>query len=91
MAATTHGRGSARGQSKEQPSVRIRLRYRLGIYNPLDESEPAQLIGSELTDSDEDRKIMRDVTRRYRRWSASRPHITHCLGVFPVVNSHALT
>jgi hypothetical protein len=85
------GRQLAKVGSTDAASESRKVTYRLGLYNPLDESEPVRLMDGEFQDTPAGRRDMESAIYHYNRWSESQSDVVHCLGVFAAENSHALT
>lgn len=85
------GRQLAKAGSTDAVSGSRKITYRLGLYDPLDESGDVDFIDEDFGDSSQDLQDMQAAIAEYGRWSVTQPHVTQCLGVFAVENSHALT
>lgn len=58
--------------------------YRLGIYDPLDESQPVEWVDRVFHNTRYDRIVMETAIQEYNRLAALTPDAFRCLGMFAV-------
>lgn len=75
-------KGKELSQSRGLTRARTRT-FRLGLYDPLDDTQPIEFVDGVYLDNPSDRRDMREIVSEYNRMAATEPFVTRCLGVFP--------